>query len=215
MLEKIELIIFDMDGVLVDSRQMYLHVLQKALTEQGYEYPYNRINSLLGQKTEKMISDLIPVEDTERESKIRKAKALFDRLSCTEEGLGKVVLLPYAKEAIRELKRRNYLLALLTNSDRCFTDVVLKRYSLDGCWDKIIAADDRFNTKDDAAAHLIKLFNTSSRKTAYVADMVKDVAIARNGGFRIISIPGWNTEEMLRKAGPDYLIHNLKELIGP
>ena len=60
LLKNFDLIIFDLDGVLIDSKRLWLYVHQKVLAEQGYHYSFKEIEPYLGQKTEKVISDLIP-----------------------------------------------------------------------------------------------------------------------------------------------------------
>lgn len=220
MLKNFELIIFDLDGVLIDSKGMYLYIFQKVLAKEGYHYSYEQIEHYIGQKTGKVISDLIPMEDERREEKIERAKEYADKISISEEGYSKVVLLSHAKETIEELSRRNYTLTLLTNSDRIFVEAVLKRFSLkNSYWSRIIAADDEFESKEEAANYLVNYFKTTPDKTAYIADMIKDVEIARKVGCKIIAIPGWHTEKMLREALVNYgfsdqnLIRSLKELV--
>lgn len=207
-----KLLIFDFDGVIVSSKQMYLYAFKKTLARQGYDYSYEEIEPLLGQKTKKVISELIPESDKERERKIREAKEYIDKLCSSKECIDKVVLLPHAKEVVQKLFKQNYKLAILTNSDMSFVKTMLSKFSLNSLWHKIITADDDFETKEDAILFLSKSFRVALHDAFYIGDMVKDVEIARRVGCRIISIPGWDSEEMLKKAKPDYLIHDLTKL---
>lgn len=213
MLEDVGLIIFDFDGVLIESRRLYLYAFQKSLAKQGYRYSCKQIMPFLGPRVEVVISNLISRNDEKREEKILRAKEYLDRFASSKEGMRLIKIKPYAKEAIKQLKRRRFLLTLLTNSDRTFVNSVLKKYSLLRYWDKIIAADDGFEKKEDAALSLIKKFNTTPEKTVYIADMAHDIEIARNVGCRIAIIPGWNSFEKMKKERPDYLFRNLKELV--
>jgi phosphoglycolate phosphatase-like HAD superfamily hydrolase len=191
---------------------MYLYAFRKALAQQGYDYSYEEIRPLLGQKTKKVISDLIPESDEGREEKIRKAKEYIDKLCSSKECIDRVVLLPHAKEVIQKLHEQDYILTILTNSDRSFVKTMLRKFSLNNFWHKIITADDDFETKEDAILFLSKTFKVAMHNVIYIGDMVKDIEIARRVGCRIISIPGWHSEETLKRAKPDYLIHDLIEL---
>ena len=214
MLENIELIIFDFDGVLVDTKQSILYVFQRSLEKQGYEYSIEEMEQSIGQKPEKVISDLIPQDNEARKEKIESAKEVYDEILCSEEGLNKVKLLPSAAETVQTLLKRKFKLAIVTNQYRKIVEATLKHFSLDGYWNVIIAADDGFKSKVDAALFIIKLYKTTSQKTAYIGDMVKDIEVAKKVGCKMIAIPGWHSKEKLKKANPDYLINSLEELIS-
>lgn len=211
---KIKLFAFDLDGTLVDGRDAYISAAQRALAEQGYEYSTQQIERVFGQRVQKAFSDLIPKINSERKAKIKTAHSRFDELCCTEEYLEKIVLLPYAKEVVERMKRENYTLALVTNNDRVVVEAILKRHTLKNYWDYIITGDEGFTRKEDAMLALMKHFNVKPEETCYVADMVKDVRVARKVGCKIISVPSLlTTEKELRKAKPNHLVHNLGELI--
>ena len=214
MLKNIELIIFDFDGVLVDTKQSILYTFQKSLEKQGYNYSIEEIEQFIGQKPEEVISDLISQNDEARREKKENAKEEYDKILCSEEGLNKVKLLAGAIDTVRTLSEKKFTLAIVTNQYRKIVEATLKYFSLDGYWDKIIAADDGFKSKVDAALFIIKLYKTTPQKTAYIGDMVKDIEVAKKVGCKMIAIPGWHSKEKLKKANPDYLINSLEELIS-
>jgi HAD superfamily hydrolase (TIGR01549 family) len=213
MLKNIELLIFDFDGVLVDSKQSILYTFQRSLEKQGYHYSIEEIERYIGQKPEEVISDLIPQDDSKRSEKIERAKGEYDKILCSKEGLNKVKLLAAAIETVRTLSEKKFILAIVTNQYRKIVEATLKYFSLDGYWDKIIAVDDGFKSKVDAALFIIKLYKTSPQNTAYIGDMVKDIEVAKKVGCKMIAIPGWHSTEKLKNANPDYLINTLEELI--
>lgn len=208
-LKDFKLIIFDLDGVLIDSKIMYLYVLKESIEKfTNRKCSYKEIEPLLGQSVLRVLCYLIPDR-----KKALEAKKYVDEMCLSERALGMVSLSPYAKEVIEELKRRDHLLAILTNSTRVFVEKVLKRFSIDKYWDIISTADDTFDTKVERAAYSIKLLGATPERTVYIADMVDDIRVARKIGCRIIAIPGWHNEETLKKEGPDRLITSLIELI--
>ncbi|MFX1519757.1 MAG: HAD family hydrolase [Promethearchaeota archaeon] len=208
------MIIFDFDGVLVDTKQSILYTFQKSLERQGYTYSIEEIEQIIGQRPEKVISDLIPQDDNIRREKIERANEEYDKILCSEEGLNKVKLLPSAIETVRTLSEKRFKLAIVTNQYRQIIKATLKHFSLGGYWDKIIAADDGFKSKVDAALFIINLYKITPQKTAYIGDMVKDIEVAKKVGCKMIAIPGWHSRAKLKKANPDYLINSLEELIS-
>lgn len=210
MLE-LDLMIFDFDGTLVDSKRRVLYSYKKALSEQGYHYRYNDIESKLGGKVQEVVSRLLPKKLYNKLELVGRISKRFDEISVTE-GLKMVKLLPHVKQTIRILKK-THRLCVITNADRIVVDSTFKKLSLSDCWDKIIAADDGFKTKEYAINFLIKHFNTTKKRTAYVGDMVRDVDVAKKIGCISIAVPGWHTKQMLKKSEPDFLINSFKDLV--
>lgn len=209
MLEGMDLIIFDLDGVLIDTKQLYLYALQQSFAKYGYNYSYGQIEPLLGKRATIVISELIPKKDNE--GLIGKIKKNFDKI-CKEEGVSRVTLFPYVRESVEKLKKMNFKLVICTNNYRFFVDDILKKFSLISYWNRRITTDDGFKDKVNAITFLINHFKTTPSKSVYIADTVNDIKTARKVGCKIIAIPGYNSENMLREAKPDKLIRNLKEL---
>lgn len=213
LLKEFDLIIFDLDGVLIDSKQMYLSLFQKVLAEQGFSYSEKELLPHFGPKTREVLLQLIPVKSKGREKKLNQAEKAIDCLCLSSESLQQLILRPGVKEILQKLTSKMKKTALITNSNRVFVKAVLKRFGIESFWNKIIAADDGFKNKEEGILSLIKHFNISLSKTVYIGDMVRDIEIARKVGCKIISIPGWHSREQLEKAHPDYLLSSLGELI--
>lgn len=213
ILEKFEMVIFDLDGVLIDSREMWLHIQKKALKEVEYYFSDEEIKNQLGKRTKEIASALIPDEDKEKEEKIKKVEKIADKMSNQKKNYKKVKINKNSKKILEKIKGKNKKLVLLTNADRNFVEIILKENSLYKYWAKIIAADDGFDSKADAIKYLMKKFSTKKEETVYIGDMVRDIKVARKSGCKIISIPGWDGVQKLKKQEPDYLADSLEDLI--
>lgn len=205
-----KLIIFDFDGVLIDSKQAYLYAYKKTFEHFGYDIGYEEIEPKLGGTAEEEISLLFP----EIKEGVRKEmKQYFDDLCTGGEFLKRFELLPHSKNTVEELKKRGYILALLTNTSRVTLEKLLKKFSLNNYWDKVIAAEDGFKSKEDAGLFLINYFNTTPEKTFWIEDMVRGIEAGKKVGCINIAIPGWSSKEKLTEAKPDYIIDSLDELL--
>jgi phosphoglycolate phosphatase-like HAD superfamily hydrolase len=206
------LLIFDLDGVLINSKNMYRdYIFPLSLREVGYNCTPEEIEPYLGRKVEEVISNLIPDSDSKKEEKVKLAKKYADKLSVSKEALSKVVLCPYVKEVVRNLSK-NYFMTILTNSNRPFANEILSSFSIDNYWERIITADDGFASKEEAIRYLIREFNVELEKTVYIGDMVRDIELSRKIGCRTIVIPGWDTKEELEKEKPEHILNSLEEL---
>jgi len=211
-IKKFDLVIFDLDGVLIDSKKAWLWMHKKALESQGYFYSFKKIESHLGQTAERVISNLIPKRDKNRKKKIKRALKLVKKISREEQFYKKVKLIPFAKGILRKLKEKKFNLVLVTNSNKEFVNLILKKFSLKNYWKKIITADDNFKNKEKAFSFLISHFKTTPERTICIGDTTFDIKVAKKVGCKIIAIPGWHSAEILKKEKPDYLINSLKEL---
>ena len=214
MLEGIKMVIFDFDGTLVDSREAAIYAFKRSVEDSiKQDVSEEKIVSLLGTKVSDVIEGLVPKNIRNRTAMIRKIKSVFDRLIVSEEGWKKIRLLPYARELIKNLKERHFKISICTNADRLMVESILKHQDLIQYFDSIIAADDKFEKKEDSMEFLINKFKVPKKAVIYIADMVVDITVARNVGIKIISVPGWDTKETLEENDPDFLIESLKELI--
>lgn len=205
---RIKLIIFDMDGVLIDFKPVYIKALKAALKKYGFEVSRKKIVRALGAEATEVISKLI---SSKNKSLIKKIKDDFDRTIIKKENLRKAEMLPYAKQTLKNLSKK-FNLILLTNADRKFVNIFLRKFRLNKYFRRVIVGEDRFKTKDQAIRFLMKNFGVSKKEIVYVGDMVRDIKIARNVGCKIISIPGWDNWKKLKKHKPDYLVKNTKTI---
>jgi HAD superfamily hydrolase (TIGR01549 family) len=69
--------------------------------------------------------------------------------------------------------------------------------------------------KDKAILELVKKYSLNPEKTFYVGDAEGDVRAGKDAGVMTIAVTwGFQDEDMLKKARPDYLIHSLSDIKG-
>jgi len=213
MLENLELLVFDMDGTLIDSRGMYTGTYGTVLHGFGVEATEEQImSSLVGKPTAEEIEPLFSKDMEGREGKIQKAATKIDELISSEVGISMLKLMPYARETLQAMAELGYYSALHTGSNRPFTEACLEHYSLNEYWDLKVTADDPFEDRVAAAKYIVNCF-TTPEKTVYIGDRVKDVRTAQQVGCRSIAVSGgWDEDAKLRAANPDYLVSSLQAL---
>lgn len=205
-----QLIIFDFDGVLIDSKQAYIYAYKKTFEYFGYNITYEEIEPKLGGTAEEEFSILVPKSEDETRKEM---KRYFDELCISDEFIERFAVFPNSKKVVGELKKRGYFLTLLTNTSKATLEKLLKKFSLSEYWDKVIAAEDDFKSKEDATLFLINHFNTTPQKTFWIDDMVRGIETAKKLSCVAIAIPGWDSKDKLVKAEPDYLVDSLDEVL--
>lgn len=211
-LRGISVLLFDFDGVLVDSKELYVQVIWSALKTFGR---YHRKD---------VESQLIPSISGTLSKFLKKKEDLAQAVSIVNE----IIL---HEEHLRSLKpcdgvpgipkmlssQGSYNMGLLTNSYRTFLERGLARLGLEDCFDRTIAADDGFESKQEGCMSLIKNFKSGESTTLYIGDTNHDIKIARDVGCRVAIVLGpcswmWSRRESVERSSPDYILPSLKAL---
>jgi len=196
-----KLVIFDFDGVLVDSKRLWASAVYRALKKRGYKLSEGYIADRLKAKLKISL----------RKLKVKITKALVDEIHNDITARIKTVHLCRDIGSIGEIKQ-NAKTAILTNSPNYFIKKALKNKR--GYFDKILCAED-FGTKENAIKNLMKRFKSKKSETFYVGDMALDLAIAKRVGCRpvIVLAHSWDKKFWLaHKQNNRFIIKSLKEL---
>jgi phosphoglycolate phosphatase-like HAD superfamily hydrolase len=89
---------------------------------------------------------------------------------------------------------------------RCHMDVVLAHEDMDGAL--------HTKNKSQKLYTYVKSNKLKPKEVMAVGDTVEEIEIGKHYGFYTVGITGgYNTTAMLKKHNPDFLIHNMKDLV--
>ncbi len=129
-----------------------------------------------------------------------------------------VSLRPGARTLLEKLKASNVSNVILSNHIVGQIDRLLKRHEIDGLFDDILAFADRKTqfrdmTKTDRLKSYLEEKNLKASNAAVVGDTTEEIHIGQTLGMPSVAITGGlASEETLRAAKPDYMIHSLEEM---
>ncbi len=203
-------IIFDYNGVLINDLEFHAEAYVMAAKEMGFpltkEIARKYVSTTALQKRTLYFGD-IP-DDTWDRLFLLKTEYYFDLIE------HKSPLFPEVKEVLDFLSRR-YLLGLISNTSRVYFERVVPR-DLVRVFQATIFGDEMRDPKPDPGALLgmMRRLNVIPDQCCYVGDSVSDVLMAKRAGVRIFSVTtGDNSEEELRQAGSDRVLHRLSDLL--
>jgi len=210
-------VIFDLDGVLVDSVSAWIEIHRAAAKEFVPNPPPNKeLDQLVWASTSEFIDRLLP-KDAERREET--AKRMHDYIN---EKMGGLISSSYVKEKegsrelLSKLKRENKKLGLVTNNERWVAEKMVKHFNLQGLLDTTVTKDDVNNTKPHPEPILkaLQRLKCSPETCLYVGDNEEDVIAGRAAGVRTVLINSSRDKKQVRaKNRPDYVINRLDEIL--
>ena len=182
------LIIFDVDGTLVDSQNLLVAAQRETFLAHGLKPPSReRSLSIVGLSLVRAFEVLVG-RDGPAESLAQGYKAAFQRLRA--EAAYEEPLFPGAAELLDELSRReDVTLSIATGKSRRGVDHLLQRHG----WERIFAT---IQTADDAPSkphpamiqQAMAETGAEPRETAMIGDSTFDMAMARAAGVGAIGV---------------------------
>jgi len=180
-------VLFDMDGLLIDSEPLWLEAETAVMARLGGDWTPADQAQLLGGSLVRTVRYLLG-KATRPASPGQVAEWLMTRVTELIRDRG-VPLRPGARELLAEVTTAGLPHALVTSSERGFRDAVLARTGLR--FDVLVCADDVSMTKPDPEPYLLaaKLLGADPARCVALEDSPNGVASAQAAGCRVIAVP--------------------------
>ncbi|WP_438452991.1 HAD family hydrolase [Streptomyces asiaticus] len=201
------LIIFDLDGTLIDSRRSMEKSFREAyeLVLGPGEPPLEEFYGLLGDSFPNILERLgLPQEMAD----------LFK--SAAQRRLSDIEAIPEALEACSELNRLGIPLAILTGKDRERTVEILEHFAVDHLFGAVAAGSDGFTPKPapDGVLLLCEKIGQPVDECLVVGDSAFDIQSGHKAGARTVACAwGMGRVEELKMAEPDIFLQHPDELL--
>jgi len=211
----IKLVIFDLDGTLLNTLQDLADCNNYILRKNNYpEHPMDSFRYFVGDGIRKLIERTIP-ESERTPEKIDKIMADFisyyhiHNADKTAPYKGIVPLLT-------ELNRKNILIAVASNKAHEIMSPLMEHYFPGIHFAAALGNRKGVPTKPDPAIvkEILQFTGISETQTLYVGDTSVDMKTATAAGIRKIGVLwGFRTKEELVSAGADHLIEKPEEIL--
>lgn len=192
-------VLFDLDGVIVNSEPIHLIAFKTTLARHGYTLMNDDYNRYFAGK-----SDQAGFEQYFAATKqpVNMPAIMAEKAKVYEElSNNKLVAYPGIVSLIQELAN-SVPLALVTGSLRAEAELALKTLGIARQFTAIVAADDVSRSKPDPEGYrkAAELLNVSPRGCIVVEDAPHGVAAAKAAGMRSIAITNTYASSELREA---------------
>ena len=186
-------IVFDMDGLMIDSERVYWQVGREIAREHGKQVSDQTLGNMMGraplESIRIYIRDLGLDADPERllEEREARVQAIF------EKGIEPM---PGLMEVLNEFKPL-YRLAIATSAKRYLVDVVLSGLNVLGYFQVVQTSDDITRGKPDPEIYLKALsrLNVPPAQAAVLEDSSNGALAGKRAGATVVAVPSIYTRD--------------------
>ena len=210
-----KLILFDYDGTIVDSAKMIVKGAIEAFRMCGLPDPDpNKVRENIGKPLATALDAYAPkgyeINPEMISNAYRKWYAEQGRLGLQDEPL-----YPGMVELINDLKNhKEFNIGVATNKSRIALDNGLNKHNLSELFDITLTMEEAKPKPDpDMAIQAMSKLNIEKKSTVIVGDTINDIGLGVNAGINSIGVAwGYNSIEMLKNEGADFIVKDSKEL---
>ncbi len=204
-----ELVIFDLDGTLVDSRADITTAVNRTLAELGERgHPPEAIREWIGDGVTRLLERALGHPE-----RVAQARGLFDRLY-SGGLLDETRPYPGVNRLLQSLTGR-FLLAVATNKPGEMARAIVRGLGWGEAIGAVIGAREGADLKPapDMLERLLEQTGRSSRDAVMVGDMVVDLTAARAAGIEFVGVAwGYGQGRELEAAGARIVVEDTDEL---
>ena len=208
------LIVFDLDGTLIDSRQDLADAANALIAQRGGSpLPVDAVTAMVGEGAALLVRRALTAAGltVNVDADLPRFLELYD-----ERLLAHTRLYPGTMDALERLASQATL-AVLTNKPQRPTETILRGLKIDRHFAQVIGGDTAFGRKPDPAGlrHIISTAGAADAKTVLVGDSAIDLRTARAAGIRLclvkygfgfpLAVPELTGQDALIEA-PDQLV---------
>ena len=205
----IRCILFDLDGTLLDSYEPITESLNAARAAFGLgEFSREEVVRMVGHGLEQLMAQALG------EPNVAEGVRIF-RERYEVVSLPKSRLLPGVEPTVRELSRRGYLMAVVTNKPAVFSRRILQHLNVSDLFPFVYGPDlAPAKPSPEMIFRCLQDLACDRRETILVGDMLVDQETARNAGIAFFAVPtGSESRENLLKARPQQLLDHFEDLL--
>jgi HAD superfamily hydrolase (TIGR01509 family) len=203
-------VVFDMDGVLIDSEPLHFDVIQEVLAHEGQSYTHAENEEFIGTTTDAFWTAMIP------RKRLAQPRAYYE--ARYDEGVLRVLsqtwpAAPGVTALVQHLAALGMRLAVASSSKRQWIAATLRSIGLNHAFETIVAGDDVMRGKPDPAIYLLAASSLGLEPNQCVAieDSPNGVTSAHDAGMAVLGVRTPYTAH-LQLTGAQRIVDSLTEL---
>ncbi len=211
-MSKIKYVIFDMDGVIVDSEPVIMKAALDALKSGGIPAALDDFTKFIGAGEEHFI-----IEPCKRAGRVDLTDEIMERMFTNFENLiADMKVFPSAKPLIEGLLKRGFILALVSSAARRKLLASLNAAGIDpDSFDVILSGSDVAEKKPSPVPYLTaaERLKADTGECLVVEDALSGVRSAKSAKMTCAAVTTSFAASELKQAGADYITDDIIEIL--
>jgi mannitol-1-/sugar-/sorbitol-6-/2-deoxyglucose-6-phosphatase len=198
----------DLDGLLVNSEQLYLEANQRYFKQFNLEFTADMHRQGTGRKFDQWIKTVFPAIPLSGSEILARRNEIFFQLA--EQ---KLALLPGAQEYL-DMVSHHFVNALVTSSQQDYLDVVFRKTGIHTCFDLVIDGAMVQTGKPDPECYLLaaRTLAVDPQQCLVFEDAPSGVQAGKAAGMRVVTIPSPFVTKDPALAQADFRLSSLTEV---
>lgn len=211
---KISAVLFDFDGVLVDSGQDIIDAVNHTLREFGEE-PLSKeaVLSHIGNGSRALIRDCFGIPETHSHiEQIHHCYMQYYLAHCAE----KTVLFPGVEDTLRILRDKQIRCAVITNKSEKLTGKIMDMLGISDLIETLIGPEsvEKLKPAPDGIQAVLEAFGANPANAVMIGDSYTDILAGKAAGVRTCAVTyGIGDLDMLFGAMPDYTVDSVIDIL--
>ncbi|MEZ7901037.1 MAG: HAD superfamily hydrolase (TIGR01509 family) [Urechidicola sp.] len=207
----IEAIIFDMDGIIIDSEPLWKKAIINVMKQVGFNFTIDMCNRTKGMRVDEVIkywkTELNADFDSNKLSKdiVEEVIYLIKKEGEAIEGLEKV---------LKKAKSNNLKIALASSSPSLIINVVLKKLNIIDYFDVVQSAEKEDFGKPHPGVFITtaKKLNVSPVKCLVIEDSLNGVIAGKSAKMKVVAMPEKEEKQLNKFVIADSIVNKLTEI---
>lgn len=222
VLEPLRLVLFDLDGTLVDTAPEIADAVNDTLAQCDLPLVHQQqVNDWIGHGTRTLLIAALAsaqgrtVEAVRADPDLPRIAGIFDTHYQQRCGTRSQPF-PHVVPVLRSLRECGIRLAVVTNKEARYTDTVLQAHGLHTRFDAVVSGDTLPTKKPDPGGvlHCLTRLGFTAAQALFVGDSSIDAATARNAGVAVWLLPyGYNMGQPVTACQPDRVIPDVRDIL--
>ena len=211
-----KLMIFDLDGTLVDSLEGIAFSMNQVLKENDFEtYPTLKYKEFVGNGIKHLVFRALPEEYKDSES-VEKYYSMMIKTYGKHYGAG-MNLYPGIAKVLDKITNLGIPLAVNTNKNQDVTDFIVDEYLSKWNFIKVIGSHGDYERKPNpsGALALAEMARARPEECIYIGDSEVDIRTAKNAGMKCIVVTwGFRDKDYLLTLNPEIIVDHAEDIIN-
>jgi len=205
----LKLIIFDLDGTLVETVQDITNALNYALMSHGIKkLTVKETTELVGEGITRLVEKVLPEGKEQLKDDVMKKFLEY----YSEHLIENSKEYPHIRETLENLN--HFKKAVISNKREVLSKRLLEELDLEKYFNLIVGSDTAGERKPSPVPvlYVISKLNVRPEESIVVGDSYYDIKAGKMAGAKTVAVTyGYQPKELLKEA--DYLINDLRELV--